>query len=565
MSQATKFYLPFFTTGYPGSKLYTYFTGTNTPAPTYADTAGTLNANPIIMDSKGQAVIYIDRDIIYRYTLRNADNSLIYQQDGIKQLQGDPGLPGGPTGPQGIQGKQGPQGVSGSQGVLGDTGATGDKGLPYITQVAITSNTTLTIPQGISEIYITATGGGGAGANWSPYIYIYDKLDTVNAPYPINAPYKITSSGTTASANTGATYARRRFTSLILLPGSGMSGNSIFRKKIALDSTIVNTVQVFVGSGGLQATADNNGQNGLPTEVYVNTTKVLSLAGGLGGQNFFPKAGGTIPALPSSGLLRLNRGFKNGLLYFQNNGTQNFQILTTGQSNFIWPTTYKQVSGATYVNKDIQLSYWCPLQTLGGSSVAYAAFTSHSVERLEGDGNIFGNYYTQLQTANELGSPLNIATASKSGSIRQGWGAGGDVFFNGQSKQSYFADYYVSAGMMSNNGGDIPANFVTYDKTYIKSRIIAYMNGFTVSDSYAPGVASVPALTDTGGVWTGVDNIGALVAGDPTNYMVYSGPGFYNAPSIRKNFMAPNAGSQGGIGVNGFALIEYGNITEVTA
>ena len=42
-----------------GGKVYTYSAGTTTPQVTYSDAAGTVpNTNPIILDSRGEAVIY---------------------------------------------------------------------------------------------------------------------------------------------------------------------------------------------------------------------------------------------------------------------------------------------------------------------------------------------------------------------------------------------------------------------------------------------------------------------------------------------------------------------------
>jgi hypothetical protein len=41
-----------------GCKLYTYVAGTTTPKATYSDNAGTVHANPITLDAKGEAVIY---------------------------------------------------------------------------------------------------------------------------------------------------------------------------------------------------------------------------------------------------------------------------------------------------------------------------------------------------------------------------------------------------------------------------------------------------------------------------------------------------------------------------
>lgn len=73
-----------------GFKLYTYLTGTLTPQVTYAD-AGAVgnNANPIILDARGEAVIYLDPTITYRYVLTNAADVQQWLRDGVSALAGD--------------------------------------------------------------------------------------------------------------------------------------------------------------------------------------------------------------------------------------------------------------------------------------------------------------------------------------------------------------------------------------------------------------------------------------------------------------------------------------------
>ena len=59
--------------GYPliGGKLYTYAAGTSTPLATYSDVAGTTpNSNPVILDSRGEALIYLS---VYKYKFKLCD------------------------------------------------------------------------------------------------------------------------------------------------------------------------------------------------------------------------------------------------------------------------------------------------------------------------------------------------------------------------------------------------------------------------------------------------------------------------------------------------------------
>ena len=72
-------------TGIPlaGGLLYTYAAGTTTPQATFTDSAGTVNnANPIILDSRGEADIWLG-SLSYKFKLCTADNVEIWTVDNI--------------------------------------------------------------------------------------------------------------------------------------------------------------------------------------------------------------------------------------------------------------------------------------------------------------------------------------------------------------------------------------------------------------------------------------------------------------------------------------------------
>jgi hypothetical protein len=67
-----------------GGKIYTYLAGTSTPATTYTDFgAGTANTNPIILDSFGQANIWLLSSTSYKFIVRTATDVLLYTVDNI--------------------------------------------------------------------------------------------------------------------------------------------------------------------------------------------------------------------------------------------------------------------------------------------------------------------------------------------------------------------------------------------------------------------------------------------------------------------------------------------------
>ena len=63
-------------------KLYTYLAGGSTPTATYTTSTGTANANPIILDSAGRAVIYLAA-VSYKMELYTAADVLVWTQDNI--------------------------------------------------------------------------------------------------------------------------------------------------------------------------------------------------------------------------------------------------------------------------------------------------------------------------------------------------------------------------------------------------------------------------------------------------------------------------------------------------
>ena len=67
-----------------GGKLYTYAAGTTTPLATYTTYAGTVaNTNPVILDSRGEANVWLTSGVLYKLALYDADNALIWTVDNV--------------------------------------------------------------------------------------------------------------------------------------------------------------------------------------------------------------------------------------------------------------------------------------------------------------------------------------------------------------------------------------------------------------------------------------------------------------------------------------------------
>ena len=67
-----------------GGKIYTYAAGTTTPLATYTDyTAGTANTNPVILNSLGQANIWLATSSSYKFSVYTSADVLLYTVDNI--------------------------------------------------------------------------------------------------------------------------------------------------------------------------------------------------------------------------------------------------------------------------------------------------------------------------------------------------------------------------------------------------------------------------------------------------------------------------------------------------
>jgi hypothetical protein len=70
-----------------GGKLYTYQAGTSTPQATYTDsTGGTPNTNPVILDANGEASVWLDQSLSYKFILTDSLDVSQWTVDGVVGL-----------------------------------------------------------------------------------------------------------------------------------------------------------------------------------------------------------------------------------------------------------------------------------------------------------------------------------------------------------------------------------------------------------------------------------------------------------------------------------------------
>jgi hypothetical protein len=58
-----------------GGQLFTYAAGTTTKIASYSDDGGTLNTNPVVLDFRGEARVWLDSELTYKFVLAPADDT----------------------------------------------------------------------------------------------------------------------------------------------------------------------------------------------------------------------------------------------------------------------------------------------------------------------------------------------------------------------------------------------------------------------------------------------------------------------------------------------------------
>ena len=71
-----------------GGQLFTYQAGTTTPQATYTDSTGvTPNANPVVLNQRGEASVWLTPNTAYKFVLEDAAGNVIWSQDQIISSQ----------------------------------------------------------------------------------------------------------------------------------------------------------------------------------------------------------------------------------------------------------------------------------------------------------------------------------------------------------------------------------------------------------------------------------------------------------------------------------------------
>jgi hypothetical protein len=191
-------------------KVYTYAGGTTTPIATYVDQVGaTANTNPIILDARGMANIWLQSTVAYKFVITDSADVLQYTTDNIvvpldNLSFGSPPAIGDVepnTGAFTTLSATGDVTFSGFGYTQLQTGATADR--PAVpSEGMIRYNTTLDQFEGYGSTGWGAIGGGGGGSGGGGSTILYENDQIITLSYTITAGKNAMSTGTLTTGPT---------------------------------------------------------------------------------------------------------------------------------------------------------------------------------------------------------------------------------------------------------------------------------------------------------------------------------------------------------------------------
>jgi hypothetical protein len=184
-------------------KVYTYAGGTTTPITTYVDQAGvTANTNPIILDSRGMANIWLQSTVAYKFVVKDSADVTQYTTDNIvvpldNLSFGSPPPIGNDTPNTGAfttLSATGDVTFSGFGATQLQVGATTDRPQPYSIGM-IRYNSSLSQFEGYGAAGWGAIGGGGGGGGGGTNQILYENDQVITTSYTITSGKNAMSTG----------------------------------------------------------------------------------------------------------------------------------------------------------------------------------------------------------------------------------------------------------------------------------------------------------------------------------------------------------------------------------
>ena len=227
-----------------GGKLYTYAAGTTTPLATYTTSTGLIaNTNPVILDSRGEASVWLT-SAKYKFVLKTAADVEISTQDQLQGYASADGTNAYGTWPISISGNA-------ATATLATTATTATTALGvtggYVSRIIAGTNVTVAPTSGIGDVTVnmvgsnvgtvtSVTGAGTSGFTLTGGPITSSGTLTVTPPAPSTSGNVLTSNGTNwvSSAPAGTTlggigsYAMMYYaTGSALNPGATVAGSSL--------------------------------------------------------------------------------------------------------------------------------------------------------------------------------------------------------------------------------------------------------------------------------------------------------------------------------------------------
>jgi len=224
-------------------KVYTYQGGTTTPIPTYVNQVGaTANTNPIILDARGMANIWLQSTVAYKFVVTDSNDVTQYTTDNIVVPLDN--LSFGSPPPIGD--------VAPNTGTFTNLSATGDVTFSGFSFTQLTSGSTSDRPEVPSEGMIRynttlnqfegygssgwgAIGGGGGGGGGGGTTILYENDQIITVSYTITAGKNAMSTGTLTTGDAfggtgsiaGTTLTITAVTAGVLAVGSVIDGTGV--------------------------------------------------------------------------------------------------------------------------------------------------------------------------------------------------------------------------------------------------------------------------------------------------------------------------------------------------
>jgi len=196
-----------------GGKLYTYAAGTTTPLATYTTSTGLVaNTNPIILDSRGEASVWLTSSK-YKFVLKTAADVEIFTQDQLQGYASADGTNAYGTWPISITGNA-------ATATLATTATTATTATSvtggYVSKIVAGTNIAISPTSGVGNVTINASGVGTVSSVTGAGLYGFTLPGgpitsagtlTVTPPAPSTAGNVLTSDGTNwvSSAPGGST------------------------------------------------------------------------------------------------------------------------------------------------------------------------------------------------------------------------------------------------------------------------------------------------------------------------------------------------------------------------